>query len=155
MREIENIGQQREFVGGKKLNGISTLILMGLFAATITASAKEPNYRSYFTYPDAQITIDWGDGHAEIVPFKNHSIRKTSPETPCFAGGDGEDRSGRSVEVYWRFIQKTDSGDLYLISINQNAKLLKEVPILYTGSTVVAYDRGEIKITVRPVQSTK
>ena len=154
MEPKENTDMQTVRVAGRKPNWKIPLIFLILVVGALTASANEPDYRSYFTYPDSQIAIDWGDGHSKATPFKNHSVPKAASEIPSFLDGAGEDRSGRSAEVHWRFVQKTDSGDLYLISIYRNSKLLKEVPILYIGSTIVGYDRDGIKVTIEPVRGT-
>ena len=64
-------------------------VLLVLFAAAISAQAKEPDYRSYFTYPDVQITVDYGDqvGHAQTIPFKNHVNYKSPAKKTTFQGG--------------------------------------------------------------------
>lgn len=135
------------------------LVLLVLFAATMSAQAKEPDYRPYFTYPDTQITMVFdakGLDHSETIPFKNGSIPKTSSEISVFQGG--WEMSGNRPDnprVQWRFMGKTESGDLYLIAIYQKEHLIKEVPVLYTGSSVVAYDRDHISVTFEPTESAK
>ena len=131
------------------------IALLVLTLATMNAQAKEPDYRSYFTYPDVQVTIDFGDGHAVAIPFKNHLVPKTPSETPIFQSGSGEQGPGFDHRVEWRFIEKTESGDLYLIAIYQKEHLTKEVPVLYTGSSLVAYDRDHISVTFEPPDSAK
>jgi hypothetical protein len=130
-----------------------------LSMATPSVQAREPDYRSYFTYPDAQLTVifghSYGDGHAEALPFENHSIPKTSVEIPVFQGGYGESGPDYDNTVQWRFIQKTESGDMYLLSIYRKGHLIKEVPFLYTGSTVVAYDENKLKVLFEPTESAK
>jgi hypothetical protein len=134
------------------------LALLILFAAVMSAQAKEPDYRSYFNYPDVQITMDYGDqvGHAQTIPFKNHLNYKSPAKKTTFQGG--WQMSGNRPDnprVQWRFIEKTESGDLYLILIYQKEHLTKEVPVLYTGSSVVAYDRDHISVTFEPPDGAK
>lgn len=131
------------------------MIFLVLIGTAMSAFSTQPDYRSCFNYPDIQLTINIRDVHSELIPFKNHSIPKTTSEIPVFEGGAGKEASGYSAMVYWRFIQKTESGDLYLISITRNSKLLKEVPVLYTGSTVVGFDRDQIKVTFESTRGAK
>ena len=65
------------------------LALLILFAAVMSAQAKEPDYRSYFNYPDVQITMDFGAdvGHAQAIPFKNHLNLETPAKILTFQGG--------------------------------------------------------------------
>jgi hypothetical protein len=131
------------------------LVLLLLFAGAVSARAKDTDYRSYFTYPDTQVTVDFGDGHAVAIPFKNHSIPRNSSETPFFRCGHEEQGPGYSSRVQWRFVEKTETGDLYMVSIYKSHSLVKEAPVLYTGATLVAYDWNHIKVTLEPTGSAK
>jgi hypothetical protein len=65
------------------------LALMILFAATLLVRADDSAFRSYFTYPDVQITMDFGAdvGHAQAIPFKNHLNLETPAKILTFQGG--------------------------------------------------------------------
>jgi len=137
---------------------VHRLALLILFAATSLLRADDTAFRSYFTYPDVQITMDFGAevGHAEAIPFANHTNPTTSTETPVFQSGTQfTGNRPDNPRVQWQFIKKTESGDLYLIAIYQKEHLTKEVPVLYTGSSLVAYDRDHISVTFEPPDSAK
>jgi hypothetical protein len=134
------------------------LALLVLFTTTMSMQAKEPDYRSFFTYPDIQITMDFGTnvGHSQAIPFKNHTIPKTPDEIIVFQSGcQFSGNRPDNPTVQWRYLMKTESGDLYLFSIYQKEHLIKEVPVLYTGSSVIAYDRDNISVTLEPTQGAK
>ena len=53
-------------------------------------------------------------------------------------------------KVNWEFIKKTEYGDLYLFTIKKEDKLIKAVPALYNGSSLQAYNQGNINISIEP-----
>ncbi len=48
--------------------------------------------------------------------------------------------------VEWRFVKKTDAGDLYIFDVHQDERLKKEFSVTYDGSSAVVYDRDQIAI---------
>ena len=126
-----------------------------LFAGTMTGLAKGPDYRSYFAHPDTQIRIEGGKGHGEAVPYKNHEIFKRpgeAPGRPSFQSGMEWDVPGFRGGALWRFAGRTEKGDSYVITIERDSRVIKEIQVLYTGSAVVVYDRGGLKVTIEPTE---
>jgi len=130
--------------------GVMFLILL---AGTVTGLADGRDYRSYFAYPDARIRVEWGKGHAEAVPYKNHEIFSNpggAPERPSFQSGMEWDVPGYHGGALWRFAGRTKKGDLYVISIERGSRVIKEVRVFYAGSAVVGYDGDGLKVTIEP-----
>jgi len=126
-----------------------TLLLFFSLIAISFSRAGEPDYRSYFVHPDAQISIRIGSAHSQAVPFKNHSIPKDANEVPGFQSGFGTSgERADSPHVHWRFVQKTEFGDLYLFDISKRDTLIKAFPVLYTGSSLVAYNHDDVHVTI-------
>ncbi len=81
--------------------------------------------------------------HAECIPSKNYSFLGV---TPHFEGEFSNSGDGHNWNVHWQFVQKTKAGDLYLLSVQQKEHSVKNVPILYTGSSLTAYDYDGIVV---------
>jgi hypothetical protein len=124
-----------------------------LVITSLSLQAGAPDYRSYFSYPDAQINIWIGDDHAKSIASENHSNPTIAGEVPSFNGGHENAQGGRADGVHWRFIEKTDFGDLYLIDVEKGDTSIKAVPVLYTGSPVEVYKHDDIRVVIQPVSS--
>jgi len=131
-----------------------TFLLVLLIAPLLRAA--ETDYRSFFEYPDARIVINLGDGHSEGVPYKNHTNPQKPGESMVFSNGFGTNL-GRTDEpfVSWRFIQKTEYGDLYLFTIEQKHVPVKAIPVLFSGQTVFAYNQDGIVVQIDPYKDPK
>ena len=134
-----------------------TLILTFIAASKVLAS--EIDYKVFFSHPDCQIIIKIADTHSESPPYKNHLVlKKITPNQlihpsiknqPIFFGGQGYEVQGKDQgTVNWEFIEKTAYGDLYLFTIKKDDKLIKAVPALYNGSSIQAYQQGDISISI-------
>jgi hypothetical protein len=118
-------------------------------AARATTCAANPDFRSYFAHPDVHITMDFGEaiGHATAIPWENHTEPTIAAPKPVFQGGwqmSGSRPDNPRVE--WRFVKKTDAGDLYIFDVHQDERLKKEFSVTYDGSSAVVYDRDQIAI---------
>jgi hypothetical protein len=115
--------------------------------------ADATDYRAAFAYPDVELVIDLGTGgRSRLVPAKNHNIVRTGEGKPVYTGGFSSNANRpEKPGVFWRFVQKTEAGDLYLLSITQNEKAVKEVPVLYTGTRQIAYDQDGVRVEFTPL----
>jgi hypothetical protein len=133
-----------------KIICISLLLLI----TSLSLQAGQPDYRSYFSYPDTQINIWIGDDHVKAIASENHSIPTVAGDVPSFNGGHENAVESPAESVHWRFIQKTDFGDLYLIDVEKGETLIKAVPVLYTGSPLEVYKHDDIRVVIQPVSSS-
>lgn len=126
------------------------LVPLLLLITSLSLQAGQPDYRSYFSHPDAQIDIWIGDTHSKSIAPENHSIPTVAGEVPEFQGGHEIAIDGRDDGVHWRFIEKTEFGDLYLIDVKKGETLIKAVPVLYTGSPLEVYKHDDIRVVIQP-----
>lgn len=117
------------------------------------ATPDATDYRAAFAYPDVELLIDLGaGGNSRLVPSKNYSITKPGDGKPVYTGVFSSN-AGRADKpgVFWRFVQKTEAGDLYLLSITRDEKAVKEVPVLYAGTQKIAFDEDGVRVEFAPV----
>jgi hypothetical protein len=85
------------------------------------------------------------------VPAKNHGVVKPGDGKPLYTGGFSSNVSRPDKPgVFWRFVQKTEAGDLYLLSITRDEKAVNEVPVLYTGAHKIAFDEDGVRVEFTP-----
>lgn len=125
------------------------LLLLLSFASAPRLQAVDPDYRGFYSQPDAQIIIKIGDSESKEIPCKNHSIPETAQQQPVFQSGLEDSR--RHAGVQWSFIKKTSYGDVYLFTVEKDKVLVKAFSILYNGSTVEAYNNDDVRVTIEPL----
>ena len=116
-----------------------------------TARATELDYASYFVHPHVQIVVNIGTGKSEAVPYKNHST-SVGPKPKIFFGSGFGVKDGGQIneEVSWRFVEKSEYGDLYLFAVTNRGKLVKAFPALYDGLSVFTYSFDDIRVKIEP-----
>ncbi len=126
-------------------------LLLFVLQSMMTASATEPDYASCFAHPNAQIVINIGTDKSKVIPYKNRFHSAGPHSIISFSGGFGVDEVGKSDEsVSWKFVQKTEYGDLYLFSVTNKGKLVKAFPALYDGQSVFTYSLDDIRVKIEP-----
>jgi hypothetical protein len=127
-------------------------ILLTIATLSSSISAEDRDWKSYFKYPDSRIVITIGSDTSRSVPYKNHSVPRNESEQPLFLGGFGtEGQRPDNPSVTWKFIQKTEYGDLYLFVIETGASFPRAIPALFTGSaTELVYHRDNITVQIDP-----
>jgi hypothetical protein len=130
------------------------LIALAIAILPISVHADDRIWRSCFCYPDSQISIHIGTGTSKAIPYKNHFIPKHQSEHPFFTGGYGtEGQRSDNATVQWKFIQKTEYGDLYIFAITKGANPTIAIPALFTGtSTALVYDKDKITVQIDPLK---
>lgn len=126
------------------------LLLLSITISAESAQATDADFRRYFAHPDVQIAMDFGKdvGHSQTIPFENHTNPTVESEKPVFQGGwqmSGSRPDNPSIQ--WKFVKKTDAGDLYVFDVYQYKKLKREFSLVYDGATSVVYKRDGIVIS--------
>jgi hypothetical protein len=95
--------------------------------------------------------INIGTGESKAVPYKNHSNYAGPKPIIFFASGFGVNDGGQiDEEVSWKFVEKTEYGDLYLFAVTNKGKLVKAIPALYDGLSVFTYSVDDIRVKIEP-----
>jgi hypothetical protein len=121
-------------------------------AAASAVHAGDADFKAFFAYPDTQIITEIAHVRSGGVPFKDHSNPKDPKEAPQFQSSCelNDETDHHKFGVFWRFIQKTEHGDVYLFTVQKDGTVLNAFAVLYSGSTLHAYQHDEIQIIIEP-----